>query len=210
MEKDKRGKYEIPALVDLRKAQLTKAAFSVVSERGYYNFTMMDIAKEAGVSSGLVHYYFKNKQGLLLNLLREMQENVRKKLYEALQKAQTPLEELEIFIEEAFTIIERNPNYFYVMFDFLTQIKRNKQMKEMMKKLYQSYRSVLSMILQKGIDKKVFMKLDVNYLSVLIISLVQSTVIQYMIDNEAFSYKDYADKVKQSIFSIVLNNKQIV
>lgn len=78
MEKDKRSKYEIPDLADLRKAQLTRAAFNVVSERGYYNFTMMDIANEAGVSSGLVHYYFKNKQGLLLNLLREMQENVRK------------------------------------------------------------------------------------------------------------------------------------
>ncbi len=42
--------------------QLTAAAYRVVSRKGYYNFTIKDIAREAGLSTGLVHYYFKDKQ----------------------------------------------------------------------------------------------------------------------------------------------------
>ena len=56
-------------LINLRRSQLTKAAYKVVGQKGYYDFTIKDIAREAGLSTGLVHYYFKNKEDLLLTLL---------------------------------------------------------------------------------------------------------------------------------------------
>jgi len=37
----------------MRRSQLTKATYKVVSRKGYYNFTIKDIAKEAGLSEGL-------------------------------------------------------------------------------------------------------------------------------------------------------------
>ena len=65
-------KQERNSIYDTRRTQLTAAAYNVVSKKGYYNFTIKDIADEAGMSAGLVHYYFKNKQDLLLNLLRQI------------------------------------------------------------------------------------------------------------------------------------------
>ncbi len=67
--KDERKSNDISKM---RRSQLTKAAYKVVGRKGYYNFTIRDIAREAGLSAGLVHYYFKDKQDLLLNLLKEM------------------------------------------------------------------------------------------------------------------------------------------
>ncbi len=46
-------------IFDIRRAQLTSATYNVVSKKGYYNFTIKDIAQEAGMSTGLIHYYFK-------------------------------------------------------------------------------------------------------------------------------------------------------
>jgi len=53
-------------LLNIRRAQLTAAAYKVVAQKGYNDFTIKDIALEAGLSTGLVHYYFKNKEDLLV------------------------------------------------------------------------------------------------------------------------------------------------
>lgn len=51
--------------------QLVDAALRVMSEKGYDKATIKDIANEAGITHGLVHYYFSNKQDILTSVLME-------------------------------------------------------------------------------------------------------------------------------------------
>src|SRR2546429_9455331 len=52
--------------------KILQAAFSVLSREGYENSSIKEIAEEAGVAQGLVHYYFKSKQQLVLAVLAEV------------------------------------------------------------------------------------------------------------------------------------------
>ena len=54
--------------VDTRE-KILQAAFTVLSRQGYENSSIKEIAEEAGVAQGLVHYYFKSKQQLVLAVL---------------------------------------------------------------------------------------------------------------------------------------------
>jgi AcrR family transcriptional regulator len=49
--------------------KILQAAFTVLSRQGYENTSIKDISEEAGVAQGLVHYYFKSKQQLVLAVL---------------------------------------------------------------------------------------------------------------------------------------------
>jgi AcrR family transcriptional regulator len=49
--------------------KILQAAFTVLSRQGYENASIKEIAEEAGVAQGLVHYYFKSKQLLVLAVL---------------------------------------------------------------------------------------------------------------------------------------------
>jgi len=42
--------------------------------------------------------------------------------------------------------------------------------------------------------KGVFMVVDVKLTSVIIISLIQGTILQYVIDNEVFNYREMKDE----------------
>lgn len=53
------------------RAQLIEAAYKVLAEKGYENSSVKDIAREAGVSPGLVHYHFANKEDLLVSVVKE-------------------------------------------------------------------------------------------------------------------------------------------
>ncbi len=192
-------------IINLRRSQLTKAAYQVVSKKGYYNFTIKDIASQAGLSTGLVHYYFKNKQDLLLNLIKEMNSNLFLFLNKALEDScDDPIEKLRIFITQAFDLVKVEKDYFYVLIDFWTQINRNERMKKANIKLLKSYRDECEKILIEGVEKGIFVEMDIKYTSAVIISLIQGLIIQYVIDNKAFDYNLYAEKIIQQVNGFVL------
>jgi len=194
-------------LLNLRRAQLTRAAYKVVGEKGYNEFTIKDIAVEAGLSTGLVHYYFKNKEELLFTLLKEMNANLKYNLNKALTVLEEPQEKLLAFCDEAFDLLNKEKAYFHVIIDFWAQINHNKRIRQANIKLFQSYRDEITAILKEGAAKGVFMAVDVQLTSVIIVSLIQGTIIQYVIDNEAFDYREYTGKIKEQIFSIVMKEK---
>ncbi len=186
-------------IIEVRRNQLTRAAYKVVSRKGYYNFTVRDIAKEAGLSTGLVHYYFKNKDDLLVSVLRVMNENLSYYLAKALEQTDDPKEKLIIFMDEAFKLVEHEKEYFHVLIDFWTQLNHNERMRKANVKLYQSYRAECSKIIKEGIEKKVFKNVDVNYTATMIVAFVQGLIIQYIIDPNAFDYSEYNKKIKEQI-----------
>jgi AcrR family transcriptional regulator len=194
-------------LLNLRRAQLTKAAYKVVAQKGYNDFTIKDIAEEAGLSTGLVHYYFKNKEELLFKLLKEMNSNLRYNLKKALSELTEPKDKLMAFCDEAFELVDKEKAYFHVLIDFWARINHDARIRQANVKLFQSYRDEISSIIEEGIAKGVFAAMDVKITSVIIISLIQGTIIQYVIDNGAFDYRDLKEKIKEQILSIVIKEK---
>ena len=191
-------------IISLRRNQLIKAAYNVVGQKGYYDFTIRDIAQEAGMSTGLVHYYFKNKEDLLLNLLKEMNKNILSMLNGSICKSQDPREKLNIFMRQAFDLVTNEKYYSYLVLDFWTQVNKNDRMKRANVKLFKSYRDEVAAILKEGVAMGVFVEMDVVYTSAVIISMFQGLIIQYVIDNNAFPYDDHTRKLMVQVNDSVL------
>ena len=194
-------------LINLRRSQLIRAAYKVVGEKGYSDFTIKDIAEEAGLSNGLLHYYFKNKEDLLFNLLRGMNAKLKDQLNKTLKVLTEPQDKLLAFCDEAFALVDKEKAYFYVLIDFWAQMNHDNRIRQANVKLFRSYRDEITTILKEGETKGVFKVVDVQLTSVIIISLIQGTIIQYIIDNESFDYREYTGRVKEQIFSMVLKGK---
>ena len=52
-----------------RKEQIVRATVECITKHGYHNFSMQDVARTAGVSKGIIHYYFLNKDELMMCVL---------------------------------------------------------------------------------------------------------------------------------------------
>jgi AcrR family transcriptional regulator len=194
-------------LLNIRRAQLTAAAYKVVAQKGYNDFTIKDIALEAGLSTGLVHYYFKNKEDLLFKLLKEMNAKLRDNLKKALSELSEPKDKLMAFCEEALALVDKEKAYFYVLIDFWAQINHDTKIRQANIKLFQSYRDEIAAIIHEGTAKGVFTVEDVKPTSVIIIALIQGTIIQYAIDHDAFDYGEIKAKIKEQILCKVIKEK---
>ena len=65
----------VTATIDKREAIL-QATLDLVSERGFHGAPMSMIAKEAGVSAGIIYHYFENKDELITELYKELKRDL--------------------------------------------------------------------------------------------------------------------------------------
>jgi AcrR family transcriptional regulator len=61
-----------------RRDELLDAATRVLARRGYRGASIKDIAADAGVAAGLLHYYFPSKEQLILEILARIRARHRR------------------------------------------------------------------------------------------------------------------------------------
>ena len=89
-------------MAPIRRKQLVDAAIDVIHELGFANATVARIARRAGVSSGIVHHYFADKDELLFATMRTLLAELRRDTVERQRKARSPEERVEAVIEASF------------------------------------------------------------------------------------------------------------
>ena len=77
------------------------AACRAFAARGPSATRIADIAREAGVSSAIIHYYYKSKDEVLLAALQWANEHTSRQLYELRQRTSDPMELLRRTIDLA-------------------------------------------------------------------------------------------------------------
>jgi AcrR family transcriptional regulator len=60
-----------PKVVEDRREQILEAALLVFARNGYARSTNKDVAKEAGITPGLIYHYFPSKEALLKAVIEE-------------------------------------------------------------------------------------------------------------------------------------------
>lgn len=82
-----------------KKRKIIQAGLKLISEKGYFKTNTAEIAKEAGVSTGIVYQYFKDKKDILLYAVKEYFDNIFEPI-EIKMKSINPKENLEYTLKE--------------------------------------------------------------------------------------------------------------
>jgi TetR/AcrR family transcriptional repressor of bet genes len=87
---------------DIRRQDMQKAAFDVLAEVGFHGATLGKVAERLGMSRGLVHHYFKNKEELLEIAVRYGNRLISEEVARSLRRCTTPRERLDAIVEANF------------------------------------------------------------------------------------------------------------
>lgn len=63
-----------------KRDEIVRAALELIAEHGFHGAPMAMIAEEAGVAAGTIYRYFENKDLLITELYRELEEKIRSTL----------------------------------------------------------------------------------------------------------------------------------
>jgi AcrR family transcriptional regulator len=108
------------------KAQrIVDAMRASVARRGAAGSTFDHVAREAGVSRGLLHYYFGTKERLLVEVVRRDTDIRMAKLDEALAGAHTADDFIDALVRSLEDLVENDPDYVTLWFELFTVARRN-------------------------------------------------------------------------------------
>jgi len=88
-----------PTNTEQRRSEILEAFLLVMADEGYAKATIQAIARQAGLKSGLIHYHFKNKQEMLIELVKQVSAVVQGRYELLAADARTPKEKLKAFID---------------------------------------------------------------------------------------------------------------
>ncbi len=94
-----------------KEKDILTAAIKRFAEDGYFNAKISQIADDAGVATGSVYVYFKNKEDLLNKIFITLWSELLQNLNNILDnKSIEPAEKLSLTIDSVFSIFSANPS----------------------------------------------------------------------------------------------------
>jgi AcrR family transcriptional regulator len=135
----------------MKARKILAAANTVLAEKGYAATTISQVAAAAGVSRGLLHYYFKNKEEMLAKVVQANVETSLNLVATIFAECNTA-EELATALTSALrATVERAPEFFHVFFESWALGRQSATIARELRTLYRRFREAI----QEGLDELV-------------------------------------------------------
>jgi len=140
------------------KAQrIVEAMRSSVARRGTAGSTFDHVAREAGVSRGLLHYYFGTKEQLLVEAVRRDCELRMELLERQLAGARTAEAFIGLMARNLQQTVREDPDFVTLMFELFTLSRRNRDIAaeyaELMRRTREQVAGMLASAQRDGVVK---------------------------------------------------------
>lgn len=119
-----------------------------VATRGAAASTFEHVAREAGVSRGLLHYYFGTKERLLVEVVRRDAEIRVARLDEPLGQAKTVDDVLDVLVNSLTELIQNEPGFFLLLYELFSAGRRNPEIQHEVGQLFERTRSHVAEVLK--------------------------------------------------------------
>jgi AcrR family transcriptional regulator len=112
-----------------RKEAIMESALKIFAEESYHATSVSRIAKDAGISKGLMYNYFDSKEELLNELIVGVMDRLIKR-FAMPEEGELTNEEFERFIDLSFDVIQEDPLHMKLFFSLMMQPKVTELMME--------------------------------------------------------------------------------
>jgi AcrR family transcriptional regulator len=164
-----------------------------VAERGIAGATFEHVSREAGVSRGLLHYYFGTKERLLIEVLRNDAETRITGLDEPLAAAKTTDEVVAVLVAGAEGVLQEDPGFYVILYELFTAGRQNPDIQAELAGLYHRSRQHLAKVLrQKEAEGVLSLRFDAESVVTYMFAAADGGALQRLTDPE----RDYAATVE--------------
>jgi AcrR family transcriptional regulator len=139
-----------------RKSELVEIAYRLIAQNGLEGFRIRQVAAEAGIDNGTLHYHFPSKEALILGVVDYLMEDLKNNRAVWKDAEQTALDELRMEFEDIRLRLRRTPEQFIVLSDLAVRSWRDPVVAKIFRKLDDGWHTHLVALLERGIQQGLF------------------------------------------------------
>jgi AcrR family transcriptional regulator len=172
--------------LDSEKAlRIVAAMRSSVGRRGAAGATFDHVAAEAGVSRGLLHYYFGSKERLLVEVVRTDSDMRVARLEESLRGAASLDQMIEVMVRQVRDFVAEDPGAQALLYEMFSAARANEEIQAELAELYRRARSLVADVLrQKEREGVVKLRGSAESVASVLFALGDGIELQLLADSE--------------------------
>ena len=178
-----------------RRDQIIWALYDCLSERGHEKITIKMIADKAHLTSGIIHYYFQNKDEIISSLA----EAIIKKYSQILDVQVTDAETIEQQIEYTTDFIVDiifNRSLARVFYNLIQMTFEKKYLENVMKRMFYSYRKQC-----ENIYKEAGLVQGIAFAGGELVAIIEGFTVQILINPKTFKKADVHQVISKTIWN---------
>ncbi len=175
----------VPQLPSDKAARIVEAMRASVAARGIAGSTFDHVAREAGVSRGLLHYYFGTKERLVVEVVRRECQVRGEMLEQAVAGARGADELIGALVHSFEEVLGEGSSEVVMFYELLTLAQRNDGIAAELAELARTLRLTLADALRAGSEAGVFaLEADPGDIATFLLALADGVMIRRMSEPE--------------------------
>jgi len=128
--------------------KILEAAVKVFAANGFFQSTIAQIAREAGVADGTIYLYFKNKDDILFQFFNYKTKQVFRQFSEAVELADNPIDKLRNLVRSHLKAFQQDRDMAIL---YQTETHKYKRIADdRIKEMSKMYLDIISDIIEQG------------------------------------------------------------
>jgi TetR/AcrR family transcriptional regulator, transcriptional repressor of bet genes len=189
-----------PSNTEQRRNEIINAFLEVMASQGYAKATITAIADKAGLAPGLIHYHFKNKQEILLELIKQVSDLTLERYQRNLQTAKSPQEKLRAYINARLAKDKDDTSTYVAAWVMIgTEAIRQEEVRELYEQAIKKQQKLIEDLLAELTDKD---KKSIKKMTGIIMAAIEGAF-QLSVAAKNLMPQDYA---ADSLFELIENS----
>ncbi len=183
--------------------QIIDAAIRVLARQGYARTSLLDIAKEAGMSKGALHYHYPTKEALIHTVLETACNVVQARTMKAWSPSDNPFEALRKSLDALWAARAERTDEALVVADLLALSLYDDSLRPKLAEFYQLGADQIRDYLERNLmSLGLESRISLGMLPRVVMGLLDGMVMQAFVDPDAFTPDEVVDAVQTIAISI--------
>jgi AcrR family transcriptional regulator len=177
----------------VRREQIVRATVRCLAREGYTRLTMKKVAREAGVSPGILHYYFADKRAMLVATLEVVSRDLDRRVAAAQSRTgRDPRARLRALVRACLEVAVSEPEIWVVFVEFWGEMLHDRRLRALNAEVYSRTRRLIGRLIDEGVRAGRFRPVDPARAAAVVLGLVDGLSLQLTFDREAFGVAEAA------------------
>jgi AcrR family transcriptional regulator len=176
-------------LVQRRREQIVAAAVDLFSKQGYYKTTIQEIARKAGVSTGLIYQYAQNKDDVLLLSLMSVMETYKREIPQHSPLSGDPLESLWSSFATYCRVVDRSRDA--AVLAYRSTMSLPKEQREFIKRAEVDTNELIARHVRDSVEAGFFRDLNVDLVTYQLVLYAHTWALKYWRISQFATIDDY-------------------
>jgi AcrR family transcriptional regulator len=175
-------KQKMSFIEEHRRRQLIDTAIEVIANQGLAMASLAVIAEKAGVSKGVISYYFKSKDELVEEIMAALMSEMKEYIRDRVQGREPGRDRLRAYAGAFFEFTKSHAQKYKAFTQLWTTISVSEKNNPFGSASYEQCRSALGRILSEGRPRGEAASDDIKVSSAVIQGMIDGVIIQWLLD----------------------------